>query len=88
MYQALHALAPSSGGTTLADGIAVKNPGELTRRSSTTGRRDHAGRRSEHRGAVQLWSSEQKLVAEGAGAAGVAALLNPEPLRKGRKGRR
>ena len=31
MYQAINGLAPTSGGQTLADGIAVKKPGALTR---------------------------------------------------------
>ena len=86
MRQALKGQAPSSGGTTLADGIAVKNPGELTRAI--------IGELVEEiilvdepaiETAVMALCELQKIVAEGAGAAGVAALMaNPERFR-GRK---
>ncbi|MCZ6627534.1 MAG: threonine ammonia-lyase [SAR324 cluster bacterium] len=86
MYQALHGLAPTSGGATIAEGIAVKQPGELTRaiiaelvevlvqvEESTLEE------------AVNLLVEEQRLVAEGAGAAGIAALIQHRERFAGRK---
>ncbi|HEY5597426.1 MAG TPA: threonine ammonia-lyase [Kiloniellales bacterium] len=81
MYQAVHGLAPTAGGQTLADGIAVKNPGKLTR--------DIIERLVEDiilvdepliESAVHALVEQQKVVAEGAGAAGIAALMK-EPER-------
>lgn len=83
MYQALHDLPPSSGGTTLADGIAVKSPGKLTRSIidelvSDILLVDEASLET----AVHYLVERQKIVAEGAGAAGVAALFaHPERFR-------
>jgi len=83
MYQALRGLPPTSGGTTLADGIAVKNPGSLTRPLIESLVEeillvDEVA--VEH--AICTLAEQQKLVAEGAGAAGVAALLaQPERFR-------
>ncbi|WP_026986255.1 threonine ammonia-lyase [Fodinicurvata fenggangensis] len=83
MYQALHDLPPSSGGTTLADGIAVKSPGKLTRSIidelvSDILLVDEASLET----AVHYLVERQKIVAEGAGAAGVAALFAyPERFR-------
>ncbi|MDJ0936502.1 MAG: threonine ammonia-lyase [Kiloniellales bacterium] len=76
MYQALNALAPSAGGTTLADGIAVKTPGGLTK-AIVADLVDEILLVDEPgiEAAVQLLVEEQKLVAEGAGAAGIAAIL-------------
>ncbi len=76
MYQALNALAPSAGGTTLADGIAVKTPGGLTK-AIVADLVDEILLVDEpgFEAAVQLLVEEQKLVAEGAGAAGIAAIL-------------
>jgi threonine dehydratase len=70
---------------TLADGIAVKTPGEITSAILArllddlvlVGESD-----IEH--AVQLLAAQQKVVAEGAGAAGVAALLRHPALFAGR----
>lgn len=83
MYQALRGLPPTAGGTTLADGIAVKNPGGLTK--------PIVGDLVEEillvdeiaiETAICTLAEQQKLVAEGAGAAGVAALLaQPERFR-------
>ena len=74
------------GGDTLAEGIAVKEPGELTRAIITdlVDRIDLVAERDiEH--AVALLVAIEKSVVEGAGAAGIAALLaNPERF-KGRK---
>jgi threonine dehydratase len=81
MYQAVNGLAPTAGGQTLADGIAVKNPGKLTR--------EIIERLVEDivlvdepliESAVHALVEQQKVVAEGAGGAGVAALMK-EPER-------
>ena len=76
MSDALEQRAPRSGGLTLADGIAVKSPGVITkaiieRLVSEVLLVDEAA--IEH--AVAMLVELQKLAAEGAGAAGVAALL-------------
>ncbi len=86
MLQALKGQAPSAGGTTLADGIAVKNPGQLTRAIIKELVEeillvDEPAIET----AVMCLCELQKIVAEGAGAAGVAALMaNPERF-QGRK---
>ena len=90
MYRILRGIDPGlpSEGTTLAEGIAVKEPGRLTRRivaelvgvvRLVTERQIEA--------AVELLIERQKLVVEGAGATGVAALLaDPERFRGRRVG--
>ena len=67
-------LAPT--GSTIADGIAVKHPGELTR-SLLEGRLESivTVTDAEIAGAILLVSERCKLTVEGAGAASVAALL-------------
>ena len=74
------------GGDTLAEGIAVKVPGELTRQiiAANVDRIDLVAEKDiEH--AVALLVGIEKTVVEGAGAAGLAAILaNPERY-KGRK---
>jgi threonine dehydratase len=88
MYQAINGLPPTAGGTTLADGIAVKNPGALTRPviealAAEIVLVDEPTIET----AVVLLCELRKLVAEGAGAAGVAALLaRPERFRGRRVG--
>lgn len=86
MYQAVSGLKPTSGGTTLADGIAVKNPGKLTK--------EIIGKLVEEillvnetdiEFAIANLVENQKLVAEGAGAAGVAALMAHGERFKGQK---
>jgi threonine dehydratase len=74
------------GGDTLAEGIAVKEPGKLTRAII----KDHVDRIElvserdlEH--AVALLASIEKTVVEGAGAAGLALLLAQPEVFKGRK---
>ena len=86
MSQAVHHEPPTSGGTTLADGIAVKNPGEMTRAIIEELVEDiMLVDEATIESAVHVLVEQQKLVAEGAGAAGVAALLaNPHRF-KGRK---
>lgn len=88
MYQALHNQTPTSGGQTLAEGIAVKTPGALPLEIV----RQHVDdilmvEESAIERAVQLLVEIQKIVAEGAGAAGIAALLaHPERFRGRRVG--
>ncbi len=76
------------GGDTLAEGIAVKEPGELTRRiiAANVNRIDLVAEKDiEH--AVALLVGIEKTVVEGAGAAGIAAILaNPERFRGRRVG--
>ncbi|HEX3864464.1 MAG TPA: threonine ammonia-lyase [Stellaceae bacterium] len=71
---------------TLAEGIAVKEPGLLTRRIVSALVGDvRLVDEAQLEGAVELLIERNKLVVEGAGAAGVAALL-AEPARfRGRK---
>src|SRR5881227_2735001 len=90
MYRVLRGIDPGlpTEGTTLAEGIAVKEPGALTRRivkdlvgtvRLVTDRQLEA--------AVELLIERQRLIVEGAGAAGVAALLaEPERFRGKRVG--
>ena len=75
-HDALKGLPPSGGGPTIAEGIAVKAPGRLTL--------DIARRRvddmvlvgeADLERAIGLFLNVEKTVAEGAGAAGLAALL-------------
>jgi threonine dehydratase len=86
MYQAIHELQPTAGGTTLADGIAVKNPGALTRAIIEELVADIIlVDEPAIENAVMLLCELQKLVAEGAGAAGLAALLTRHERFEGRK---
>jgi len=83
MAQVLAGKSPEAGGATLAEGIAVKMPGEITRRIV----RDLVSdillvEERDLERAVQVLVEAQKLVAEGAGAAGIAALMaHPERFR-------
>jgi threonine dehydratase len=81
MARAVRGEAGETGGTTLAEGIAVKRPGTLTtdivrRLVDRIDLVDEAAIEE----AVERLATTQKLVAEGAGAAGVAALI-AEPTR-------
>src|SRR5271170_2068034 len=74
--------------TTLAEGIAVKEPGELTRLivAALVDSVRLVGER-QLESAVEIMIERQKLIVEGAGAAGVAALLaEPERFRGRRVG--
>ena len=74
------------GGDTLAEGIAVKQPGELTRASSRTWptiSRWSPSASSSTR--WRCWSAIEKSVVEGAGAAGLAAMLADPERFKGKK---
>ena len=77
MYQAIHDQEPRLGGQTLADGIAVKNPGALTRPIIEEMVEDImiVDESAVETGVVMLVEL-QKVVAEGAGAAALAALLD------------
>ncbi|HEY9538532.1 MAG TPA: threonine ammonia-lyase [Kiloniellaceae bacterium] len=86
MANSLRGRSELPGGSSLADGIAVKNPGKLTR--------EIIGRLVEDiaivpesliEAAINRLVEEQKIVAEGAGAAGVAAILNDPERFAGRK---
>jgi len=83
MRQAIRGEAATSAGATLADGIAVKTPGRLTRAIierlvADIVLVDEPALET----AVHYLAERQKLVAEGAGAAGVAAILaEPERFR-------
>lgn len=76
MYNAVRGLEPSSGGSTLAEGIAVKRPGEHTKPIIEALISDIllVGEDTLERAVMQL-IEVQKVVAEGAGAAGLAAML-------------
>lgn len=64
------------GGVTLAEGIAVKSPGLLTRRLASACVDDIVTvSESLIEEAIQTLAERQNLIAEGAGAAGLAALL-------------
>ncbi len=79
MYQIIHGEEPRLGGQTLADGIAVKNPGKLTRPMVESLVEDIMLVDEEAvETAVVMLVELQKLVAEGAGAAPLAALLKEE----------
>jgi len=86
MYEAIHGLPASSGGSTLAEGIAVKYPGKLTQTVVADLVEDIVlvPERAIER-AVQLLIEEQRVVAEGAGAAGIAALLHAPERFAGRR---
>jgi threonine dehydratase len=90
MYRVLQGIDPGlpSEGTTLAEGIAVKEPGLLTRRivaELVSAVRLVTERQLE--AAVEMLIERQKLVVEGAGAAGLAALMaEPERFRGRRVG--
>ncbi len=76
MYQAINGLEPRFGQATLAEGIAVKSPGVLTRAiiAELVDEIIPVPERQIER-AVQILVEQQRIVAEGAGAAGIAALL-------------
>src|SRR5881227_1098825 len=90
MYRVLRGIDPGlpTEGTTLAEGIAVKEPGALTRQivASLVGTVRLVTER-QLEAAVELLIERQRLIVEGAGAAGVAALLaEPERFRGKRVG--
>ncbi|MBM3928953.1 MAG: threonine ammonia-lyase [Sphingomonadales bacterium] len=85
MYNHVHGTDMACGGDTLAEGIAVKHPGGLTAQIVEALVDDVVlvgERRLEE--AVSLLLQIEKTVAEGAGAAGLAALLDHGERFKGR----
>jgi len=76
MYNAVRGLEPASGGSTIAEGIAVKRPGDRTKPIVEALVSDIllVGEDALERAVMQL-IEVQKLVAEGAGAAGIAAMM-------------
>ncbi|MFM8499067.1 MAG: threonine ammonia-lyase [Chakrabartia sp.] len=83
MYNVFKGTQLDCGGDTLAEGIAVKYPGDLTRRfvGAQVDDIQLVGERHLEQ-AVSLLLQIEKTVAEGAGAAGLAALLaNPDRFR-------
>lgn len=77
MYRTLKGLPPRFGTSTLAEGIAVKVPGGITKEiiADLVDEIVLVPETMIER-AVQVLIEQQRLVVEGAGAAGVAALLN------------
>ncbi len=86
MYNRLKGGALPSGGDTLAEGIAVKEPGEFTAKV-LAGLLDDFVLVSESQleNALALLLQIEKTVVEGAGAAGLAAVLAYPELFRGRK---
>jgi threonine dehydratase len=75
MSDAINGRSPSSGGDTIAEGIAVKTPGEMPRQIISELVEDIIlVEEPDLEAAVHRLAEDQKLVVEGAGAAGVAAL--------------
>ena len=86
MQQAINNQPPTSGGRTIAEGIAVKTVGKMTRPVVEALVSDVlAVDESTLESAVQLMLSIEKTVVEGAGAATLAALLAHRDRFEGRK---
>ena len=86
MYEAVHGLSPSSGGQSIADGIAVKSPGEITRPIIERLVDDMlVVDEPVLETAVQRLAEDLGMVAEGAGAAPLAAVLANAELFVGRR---
>lgn len=76
MHASLHGKKPKMGGATIAEGIAVKEVGQLTRQIADQLVDDILLVEEEHlERAISLFVEVEKTIAEGAGAAGLAALL-------------
>ena len=86
MYEAVNGLAASSGGQTVADGIAVIAAGELTLEIVARMVDDiELVGDSAIEEAMHIYISEQRIVAEGAGAAPLAAVIQSPDRFRGRK---
>lgn len=86
MHNAIHHEMPTSGGLTIAEGIAVKSPGVITKAIVERLVPEILLVPEEWiERAVQLLVETQKIVAEGAGAAGLAAMLANPARFKGRR---
>ncbi len=86
MSDALNGVEATYSGATIAEGIAVKRPGLLTRQVVAA----HVDRiqlvdEAALENAVQCLLTDQKVVVEGAGAAGVAAVLTDPERYAGRR---
>ena len=86
MSDALNGVEATYSGATIAEGIAVKRPGLLTRQVVAA----HVDRiqlvdEAALESAVQCLLTDQKVVVEGAGAAGVAAVLTDPERYAGRR---
>ena len=76
MFQTLNGQTPSVGGETIAEGIAVKVPGALTVPLVKAYVDDILMVTEQHlEWAVGTLAEQQRIIAEGAGAAGIAALF-------------
>jgi len=86
MYSAIHGQEPKFGGATLAEGIAVKAPGEYTKPIVQALVSDIllVSEQSIEK-AICAYAMEQKTMAEGAGAAGLAAVMSYPERFKGRR---
>jgi threonine dehydratase len=86
MHAALRGKSPKMGGATIAEGIAVKEVGKITRRIAEQLVDDVVLVEEEHlERAITLLVEVEKTIAEGAGAAGLAALLAHPSRFYGRK---
>jgi threonine dehydratase len=86
MVNAVRDEAPPSGGTTIAEGIAVREVGVLTKQIVTTLGIDVVTVSEAHiEEAIALYLEIEKVVAEGAGAAALAALLEHPARFRGRR---
>ena len=90
MYPCMHAAllgkSPKMGGATIAEGIAVKEVGEVTRQIAGQLTDDILLAEEEHlERAITLYAEVEKTIAEGAGAASLAALLAHPTRFYGRK---
>ncbi|MFN7179929.1 threonine ammonia-lyase [Hyphomonas sp.] len=86
MHAALRGKSPKMGGATIAEGIAVKEVGLITRRICEQLLDDVLLVEEEHlERAITLYTEVEKTIAEGAGAAGLAALLAHPSRFYGRK---
>lgn len=86
MYNAIHGIDGTGGGETLADGIAVKTPGRITREIVERLVDDIIlVRESSIEGAVQSMLTEGRVLVEGAGATPLAALREQEDRFRGRR---
>jgi threonine dehydratase len=86
MHHAIRNLEPANGGQTIAEGIAVKSPGKLTRSiiADLVSELLLVEEDALERG-VQMLAEQQKVIAEGAGAAGLAAMIAHPELFAGRR---
>ena len=86
MYQAIHGLAATSGGESIAEGIAVKTPGEITK-AIVSEYVDDILLVDEFaiESAIQTMVETGKLIVEGAGAAPLAAVIQQSERFAGRK---